>query len=125
MWFSAGTEKITVFPSHTGPSVAPLKGPATRSNFHSVAMALILRLLKESRIEDGRSKIENRYLPSSIFNPRFYVHTGTPGIPSLTRYTELRVVIKSVLQSESPQLKLVAWPGILSRPRRFPLGSIT
>ena len=62
-------------------------------------------------------------LLSSILG--FIIHTGTPGIPNLTRYTELRVVIKSVLQSESPQLKLVAWPGILSRPRRFPLGSIT
>src|SRR5436853_288210 len=38
MRFSAGTEKRTVFPSHTGPSVAPLKGPATSSNFQSVVI---------------------------------------------------------------------------------------
>ena len=53
------------------------------------------------------------------------LHTGTPGIPSFTRYSEFRVVMKSVLQSASPQLKLVAWPGTFSRPRRFPFGSIT
>src|SRR5439155_4505295 len=38
MRLSTGTEKRTVFPSHTGPSVAPLKGPAMSSNFQSVVI---------------------------------------------------------------------------------------
>src|SRR5262249_54084071 len=53
MRFSAGTEKRSVFPSHTGPSVAPLKGPATSSNFHSVAMA------SPSSIDDGSWQLEH------------------------------------------------------------------
>src|SRR6266568_2613306 len=63
MRFSNGTEKRICFPSHTGPSVAPLKGSATASNFHS---AIEFFSACSKKTEDRRWRIENRDPRSSI-----------------------------------------------------------